>query len=543
MADWTNGYVNKIDYTHGFYRNLTPANMVFVRQTRFQNGADLSQIKTYCELGCGQGFSTNLLAAANPHIDFYANDFNPAHVAQASNLARQAHLPNVHFFEDSFAAFAARSDLPEQFDIIALHGVYSWVGEDARAEIREFLSKKLKPSGMIYISYNALAGWGPLLPLRQMLTSFAPMDPSSKQIKQALSRMEQVLESNPGYLKSVPGSKSFFARLKERNVHYLAHELFNADFCPMPFSKVEQDMKGVKAEFVGAMDVLHHHDDLHFNIDQCHLLSDSTDQATRQDLRDFLSNEQFRRDLFIKGAREQTSFEVRQGWMDQWFAQVKQVENQPLETKTGKGRMALEHKIYKQILDCLSDGPCRFGDIAAKLEEHRYKWTLLTKAITLLVGAKYIQPCLPKAGLEARKARTDKLNRVICRQAIASNDLHHLASPILGSAVGIERYDMILMLAEAQGEDDPAHWAYQQLEWGESAYISAGPGDTPESPKLEKLRDMYARFEAERRHHYARLGIIPDGIADQGSAEYFNGNEEGSTNLPSQEVFARFSSN
>ena len=43
-----------------------------------------------------------LIAAANPQGRFYANDFNPAHIVFARDLAREARLDNVTFLENFF---------------------------------------------------------------------------------------------------------------------------------------------------------------------------------------------------------------------------------------------------------------------------------------------------------------------------------------------------------------------------------------------------------------------------------------------------------
>src|SRR5690349_5182091 len=100
MTEWSDGYVVDIGYTHGFYKELTPSQLGFVALMQGKIAPGLgTQPLAYCELGCGQGMSTNLLASANPHIQFYATDFNPSHVVGARELARAAGLDNVHFFD------------------------------------------------------------------------------------------------------------------------------------------------------------------------------------------------------------------------------------------------------------------------------------------------------------------------------------------------------------------------------------------------------------------------------------------------------------
>uniref|UniRef100_UPI00262C59E2 class I SAM-dependent methyltransferase n=1 Tax=Pseudophaeobacter sp. TaxID=1971739 RepID=UPI00262C59E2 len=123
MSDWTSGYVAEVDYTHDFFQEMTPAVMALAATSKGQKHNLTQGDLSYCELGCGQGFTANLLAAANPHIQFHAMDFNPAHIAGARDLAAETDLDNVHFYERSFADFEQEDSLPKQFDIIALHGV------------------------------------------------------------------------------------------------------------------------------------------------------------------------------------------------------------------------------------------------------------------------------------------------------------------------------------------------------------------------------------------------------------------------------------
>ena len=75
-------------------------------------------------------------------------------------------------FEDSFEDMSRRDDLP-QFDIIALHGIWSWINDASRAAIVDIALRKLKPGGALYISYNVTPGWSPGIPLRILMADFA----------------------------------------------------------------------------------------------------------------------------------------------------------------------------------------------------------------------------------------------------------------------------------------------------------------------------------------------------------------------------------
>src|SRR4051794_14206878 len=107
MTDnWKSGYVTDVSYTLGFYRELAPTYLNCACLLNNVEGPPLDRPLRYCELGCGRGYGTILLAAANPNSHFIGIDFNPSHIAEARNLSARAGLKNVFFHEMSFAEAA-----------------------------------------------------------------------------------------------------------------------------------------------------------------------------------------------------------------------------------------------------------------------------------------------------------------------------------------------------------------------------------------------------------------------------------------------------
>ncbi|MEI7457607.1 MAG: class I SAM-dependent methyltransferase [Nitrosomonadales bacterium] len=146
MTDWTAGYVADIDYTYGYYQELNPlrARMAFLDAALVppENGI-------HCELGFGQGLSVNFHAAAS-NSTWYATDFNPTQAGFAQSLAR-ASGASAHLTDEAFTDFCYRTDLPE-FDSIGLHGIWSWISDENRRVIVDFVRRKLKVGGVLYIS-------------------------------------------------------------------------------------------------------------------------------------------------------------------------------------------------------------------------------------------------------------------------------------------------------------------------------------------------------------------------------------------------------
>ena len=62
-ADFSLG---SIDYPAGFYHQLAPVHLNYICALNGVRGPNLSAPFNYCELRCGAGETTNVLAAANP---------------------------------------------------------------------------------------------------------------------------------------------------------------------------------------------------------------------------------------------------------------------------------------------------------------------------------------------------------------------------------------------------------------------------------------------------------------------------------------------
>ena len=104
-------------------------------------GLAFPEVRTACELGFGQGLSTNIHAAASL-VEWHGTDFNPAEAAFAQETA-VASGSNAKLYYQAFADFCNRSNLPD-FDFIGLHGIWSWINDQNRSIIVDFVKRKLR---------------------------------------------------------------------------------------------------------------------------------------------------------------------------------------------------------------------------------------------------------------------------------------------------------------------------------------------------------------------------------------------------------------
>ena len=293
MSDWTSGYVADIGYTYGYYTELNPLR---VRLAFLNAGLVPPEVGAACELGFGQGLSANLHAAASV-TQWYGTDFNPSQAAFAQELAGVSGS-GARLFDEAFSDFANRPDLPE-FDYIGLHGIWSWISDENRAVIVDFIRRKLKVGGVLYISYNTLPGWAAFAPMRHLMTEHAEVIGAEgrgiiNRINDAIDFAEKLLATNPLFSRANPLVGDRIKKLKEQNRHYLAHEYFNRDWHPMHFSTMAEWLAPSKVQYACSANYLDHIDAINISNEQAEFLKEIPDSMFRQSVRDFVVNQQFR---------------------------------------------------------------------------------------------------------------------------------------------------------------------------------------------------------------------------------------------------------
>ncbi len=98
-------------------------------------------------------------------------------------------------------------------------------------------------------------------------------------------------------------------KLKKDNPSYLAHEYFNRDWHPMYVADMARWLEPAKLSFASSVNLLDSVDVVNLTTDQQQLINGLSDRIMRETVRDFCVNQQFRRDLWIKGGLRLTELE------------------------------------------------------------------------------------------------------------------------------------------------------------------------------------------------------------------------------------------
>jgi SAM-dependent methyltransferase len=504
MSDWAHGYVTKVGYSSNYYQYLLPRLLSFAALSRGVSapGGGTEKLRVL-ELGCGQGVSANIIAAANPELDYTAIDFNPAHIANAQALASAAGTPNVHFSESSFED-VANDPSTGGFDVVTLHGIYSWVSAANREHIIRIAREKLQPGGMLYISYNTYPGWASFVPIRKMLMDTIADNPNAPifdQLNEGFRLLEQLTKLKSKYLEATPSVVAQIEQLKTQDRNYVVHEFLNQNWTIFNFGEVAADMARAKLSYIASAHVMDHLDGMNMTGEQREFLAAIRDPIRRESLRDLIVNQKFRRDIFVKGIRPLDESRSPQAWGNLRFALPtpasavqKNLENSPWD--------AAHRAILDQVVRKLDTGPLTGQELLNGLQN--VAAVPFRRVMIFLVGKGYCHVVPPESGESERNKRTAALNYAILCDGYRCN---HLASPVLGDAVAADEIIQLILRSDREKIADPVNFIWETLKSEGKTIAKNGQTLDSKEKNLEELRRRVDEFDATRRRVLTNLEV------------------------------------
>jgi SAM-dependent methyltransferase len=446
------GYLTDVEYTGDFHDHLAPVWLAYIAAINGYSTPPLNSRFTWCELGCGKGVTSLLLAAAYPQGEFHACDFNPVHIDYAERLRGAGGIGNVRFHAKSFREMLDAA-LPA-FDFIAIHGVYSWVPDEVRGEIREFIQRRLKPGGLVSVSYNAMPGWAHLQPIRRMMNAYASSlqtGDSLERARQAYAYVDCLARSGAGYFAALPAAAQHLKEIATQDIRYVAHEYLTPYGDPFYFSEVNAQLQPLGLSFAGSMTPEDNYISLSVPAKFQKLLAEAPSREMTETNRDFIVNRRFRRDLY---AAQPPALQPHCLSLDRFDALAFCLTNLPerlaLKNVEGLVRFDLESQAdqARAVHRLLEAGPAHADAIhSAGGMNSRTQTAFL---IQQLVIARHIAPCPPSRA----SAGWTKLNSALVDSGINEKlPRIPLACPHTGSASYTEVVNAATIEAAARFDD------------------------------------------------------------------------------------------
>ena len=503
-GNWGSGYVTDVPYVPGYYRQQSPLHL---RLTCLLGGVAVPPLKpdgplSYLELGCGQGLGAALLAAANPGWRVTAIDFSPAHIAAARELAAEAGIGNITYLEADLTTLAgspAAAAIAE-VDVASLHGLWSWVGDPVRAGTARLLGDKVKPGGIVYVSYNALPGWQSALGMQRLLLEaghrvLAPSD------RQAAAGFELVRELTKAKAHHLLATQEMQSMIENRRVQasYLAHEYMNADWRPCFHADVVAALGAAKFEWVGPAHLLEYFQQLMLSEEARAIVARYDEPIMRELVKDMFLSRSLRQDVFVRGARRLGAAERNAALGEVMLALLCAPEQFVWDLDVPEGRAGMARDFYGPIVAALQRGPQRVRDLLVLPDLPRRDNPV--ELVGMLVGS---GQALPVSGPAREPESTVRaLNRAAARRFVGRDNLNAaiaLASSGTGAPVPCQGVDLAVA---------------DRLQSGEAFDAKAiARGLAPDAPDSEhdRVAALIDRRAAEGAPIWRRLGVL--GAAD-----------------------------
>jgi SAM-dependent methyltransferase len=454
------------------------------------------------EIGCGTGYTANVLAAGNPNATVLGLDYNPAHIAEARAVAGAAGLGNVGFAEIDLAELdGAELDRLPEFDLVTVHGVWSWVDDPVREGVLRLLRRRLKPGGVVLMTYNALPGASAALGLwRLVRATLLAHGSTAAGLAAARVQLERLLAAEPRHLPPSGWSTLLLSDIGLARQGYLLHEFLTEHWRPSFFGDVAAALAGARCAHVGSASIDENFLTMTLSPAQQVLWNEAPDAAARELLTDFCVPRAFRRDVFMRGLRR-----IRGDQAVEAITLVA-VSEARIDRKlvTQAGEAMLPPHIIGPMQAALAERPCSIRELRAL---PGVGGVTAAELLAMLVGSGAALPLWRAPGdigWEAANAAARRLNAVAAAR-LAPHGLGAarlaLASPALGGGLGVDPLELALagLLADPPGPggDAPAALAARLLP----------PGPPPPAEVVADLEGKVATILRDRRSAWRYLGI------------------------------------
>jgi hypothetical protein len=314
----------------------------------------------------------------------------------------------------------------------------------------------------------------------------------------ALAFARQVVDSGALYFRGNPAVGQRLEKISKQDRNYLAHEYFNRDWRISSFSEIAETLEAAKLSFVASAHLLDHIEAVNLSADGQKLLNSISHRVLRQSVRDYFVNQQFRRDVFMKGPRAYVPAERVQAWLAESFVLTTPVADVPLKVSGSLGEATLQNGIYDPIVAALAENqykPKRLQELVTHPQLRSLKFSQLQQALLVLAGAGHVSLAQPVS--QATKTQCMSLNRYLCDRSRSSSNISYLASPVIGGGVPMTRFEQLFLLAGASNKKiakELAKFAWNTISSQGQRVMKAGQPLQTDDENIAELAALASNF-------------------------------------------------
>ena len=226
----------------------------------------------------------------------------------------------------------------------------------------------------------------------------------------------------------------------------------------------------------------------------------------REMIRDFAVNTQFRRDIFVRGARHLDATALDGGYRELRVALRRPLADCAFEARLPVGTVNLDRSVCEPILAELAKGPRSVAELAALPGLAKVAPSTCVDSVNLLLCLRYLVALQPCEMTALACERTQAINQAMMTRAVAGRYVAALASPLIGSGIEVDRGDVLFLAARAAGASLP-EFAWAALQRARVCLTHEGKTLEGDAANLQELQRRAGEFEQSRLPLYRTLGI------------------------------------
>jgi SAM-dependent methyltransferase len=505
------GYVTDTAYVAEFYGDHAPPHLNLVAAANGFRPRPIDGEFTWCDYGCGNAITANVLAGCYPQAQFYGVDFLPTHIRTAETLAIRGGLENTTFIQKSFTEM--EDDEIPLLDFAVMHGVLSWVDEATRDAALNDAARRLKPGGILMTGVNAMPGWAAKLPMRNMIYSLTKDGQNTLERAQVgLDWLNKLKSAKVKYFRDNPTLAEAVEELERADPRYMAHEYFNENLRAFYFAELRALMEPRGLKFAGCARLFLNMVDLTVPAELQDEFRNVSSRAELEAKRDFIRNETFRRDVWVKGEPLKTEEEWLEINQNLVFGTLEPAPNIDRDVAFGDIQLSYKNEPFDSVLNLVAAQ----GTSVASMEntpalESLSPWTRTEAARLLAAGGQVM--CFSGETKAEKVPKGAKLsmpavNRGMIKELGLTVPRIALAAPNAGTGIELANIDAILLLARCdKGLGGAVTMAAKVLSAGEGDVVIGGETLKPKDVEA-LLSDRLKVIEDTMLDKLAEIGVV-----------------------------------
>ena len=512
------GYFTGAGYTYDAQSEPSPERLAFLALLNRHRPPEVSGPFQLLELGCGQGYNLCLQAANYPQARFLGIDFNAEHIAHARSLAAASGLGNIRFEQADFLELeqaAAGVIAWGDFDFTVAHGILTWVSPAVRHSLMRLAERALRPGGLFYLSYNTLPGWLPMLPFQHCVSSLqATLGDGMPALDAARDLFQGLRQANALVFSSQRDLALRLDGLGQLDPTYLLHEYNNSHWQPLYANQVIVPLGELGLSFLGSASLADNFEGL-LPVPAQQQIQRHRDPGLRELVRDLLTNQAFRRDVYVKGLDPlwplEASAALKQVRLCSLLDPAAPVDESSFRFPLAWGEFHGNRDWIRALLAGLGDGSRSLAELEPAIASGTSQLSLLQN-LGLLLGSKAVA-LVPG---ERDRGPSQRFNAHIAASVAAGAKYSAVACPLSGNLHRLTAMELLALNALNQGCSEA----------GLAGAIDAGlraldqplhreGQPVPESERPADLERVVDDFRRRGLPLLRRLGVLESGTLPQ----------------------------